>query len=192
MFAVPGQPSSRGSSSDPPGACDRRSAPVGPDFLRDQNLAQFFRFWTCNSHPRGGRRRRLHGTHPDPITGHPAGAPRPRSLRHRPDRDRQDSRFRIADSPAPLRRTGTENGRQLPSARAQAQLASWPAKSPRASAPMGASCRSPLRSCSAASRLGPSSGGSRRVSTSWSRHPGACSTSSTANLSPCRGSRSWF
>jgi ATP-dependent RNA helicase RhlE len=31
----------------------------------------------------------------------------------------QDSRFRIADSPAPLQRTGTANSRHLPSARAQ-------------------------------------------------------------------------
>ncbi len=98
----------------------RRSAPVGSNaFFERSQTCLGFPILNLQPHPRGCRRRRLYDTYPYPITSDPAGAPRPRSLRHRPDRDRQDGRFRIADTPAPLQCTGTADGRHLPSASAE-------------------------------------------------------------------------
>jgi hypothetical protein len=82
-------------------------------------LAQFLRPWTFRAYSWRPRRRRLLGAYADSIPGHPAGARRARSVRHRSNRHRQDRRLRTTNPAASRRRSTTRGAASLPRPRAK-------------------------------------------------------------------------
>src|SRR5262249_23782386 len=82
-------------------------------------LAPFLRPGPFHAYPWRARRRRLRGTHANSIPGHPAGARRTRSVRHRTNRHRQDRRVRITNPRTSRRRSTTSRTAHLPRPRAE-------------------------------------------------------------------------
>ena len=153
-----------------------------PDFFLEEDSLAFLSIRAPSGSLARRQRDGIHAAHAHPERRDPARHGRPRRARLRHDRQRQDSRLPASDPAPPDRQEARRDARPHPDPDARAGRPD-PGARPRAHGAHASHFGLRLRRCRPWAPRSTRSGPAR---TSWSRPPGACSTTSASPT------RSWI